>query len=919
MNQIVKFDDQRALDQSLVGGKGVNLARLTVAEFPVPQGFVLTTTAYDDFVEATGLRGEISHITTEIDYADPEQLDRQAAEIRRLIADAVLPSALSAAISASYAELGGDPFVAVRSSGTAEDLAESSFAGLHDTYLDVQGTDDVVQAVKRCWGSLWTARATSYRHTKGIEHDGVSIAIVVQTMIPSEVSGVLFTGNPMTTATDEIVINASYGLGEGIVSGILTPDTITLRTGTLKVIEKVLGDKLVQVVRDPVTGRGTATVDVPPGDRSMFSLTDTQAAELGALGRQVQDYYSGFPQDIEWGFAGGKFYLLQSRDVTGVEFSWDADVDAWQELPDDDQYVWTRAWSDQVWTGAITPLMFSFRARCHAEASRHSHELWGLDESAQTRMWKFYKAEAYVNSKIDQVMVRDTVLPALRPGLVYNLPTQWRDDVIKARFSLGTYLRMHARIISLEPGQGINAWMNVLDDYMYNRTDEADGIPDEQLSLLSDAELRRETFRAIAFEGKYISDVWTGFFQHASVALGLLGVMLAKWYTGVNPAVFTDLLTGVPERTVTMEENIRLWHLALRIRSSKTLTETYHAKQNGAFFEALEETEEGRTFLEDYRSFLHAHPHRGHADRDIYYPRRCEDPSIDYRAFGAFLSADADSDPEAKEHEINLRREGVLDEVANNLRSLPFGSLRAELFKMLMKYIYRFLMIRDNERHFVDRTTMTIKRCLLEVNRRLTSHGLFETPRDFYFLTIEELFDYSEGRANSKLVHAKIHARQRDFDRFDRKETIPPPYIHKGRGIDFDQLVAPDDSDGVLRGIGTSRGQVTGRARVVRELKNIGVVRSGEILVTNSTDPGWTPVFLVIKGIVLETGGLLAHGSCLAREYGFPAVQIGGAMTRIPDGALISVNGDTGEVVILENPESETPALEGALAKSVTV
>ena len=238
---------------------------------------------------------------------------------------------------------------------------------------------------------------------------------------------------------------------------------------------------------------------------------------------------------------------------------------------------------------------------------------------------------------------------------------------------------------------------------------------------------------------------------------------------------------------------------------------------------------------------------------------------------------------------------------------------------MLMKYIYRFLMIRDNERHFVDRTTFTIKRCLLEVNRRLTERGLFETPRDFYFLTIEEIFDYSEGRANEKLIRAKIRARERDFDRFDRKESTPPPYIHKGRGVDFDQLVEVDDSDGVLRGIGTSRGQVTGRARVVRELKSIGVVQSGEILVTNSTDPGWTPVFLVIKGIVLETGGLLAHGSCLAREYGFPAAQIPGAMTRIPDGALISINGDTGEVVILEVPDSDEPASIEDVAEAVSL
>jgi pyruvate,water dikinase len=529
-------------------------------------------------------------------------------------------------------------------------------------------------------------------------------------------------------------------------------------------------------------------------------------------------------------------------------------------------------------------------------------------------MWKYHKAEAYVNSKIDQVMVRETVLPQLRPGLVYNLPPQWHADVIKARFSVATFLRMHARIKGLEPKHGINAWMDELDDYMHNRTGEADGLTNEELRLLSDAELKRATMRAIDYEGKYISDVWTGFFQHASVALGLLGLFLAKWYTGDNPAVFTDLLTGVPERTVTMEENVQLWRLAQRIRQSPAMLEAFRANENGGFFEAMETVEDGPAWLADYQVFLAENAHRGHADRDIYYPRRCEDPSIDYRGLAACLSAPADSDPVEMEHVVNARREKVLEEVAANLRKKPFGNLRADLFGMLMEYIYRFLMIRDNERHFVDRTTFTIKRCLLEVNRRVTDAGLMESDRDFYFLTIEELFDYYEGRANPRLSRAKIVARQRDFDRYDRKEISLPPYLHHGKGVDYDQLVAADDSDGVLRGIGTSRGQVTGRARVVRELKHIGVVQSGEILVTNSTDPGWTPVFLVIKGIVLETGGLLAHGSCLAREYGFPAAQIPGAMGRIPDGALISINGDTGEVVILETPEEEPAELEAALA-----
>jgi rifampicin phosphotransferase len=895
---ILRFSDPDSGTHRLVGGKGANLGLLTQAGFPVPPGFSVTTDAYSAFIDSSGLSDKIATIVAELDYGNPDQLEARTGEIRDLVVGATLPKALADDITAAYAEL-GDVHVAVRSSGTAEDLAEASFAGMHDTYLDIKGLDNLLDAIKRCWASMYTARATAYRHNKGFVHGESRIAVVVQQMVESEVSGVMFTGNPMTTSTDEYVVNASWGLGEAIVSGIANPDEYLLNRETLAVRDKTLGSKAVRVVRGP-SGSGTVTEPVPADLQARFCLTDDQAAELGVLGRKVTKYYGQFPQDIEWGYAGGTFHLLQSRPVTGAEFSWDAEIDAWQTASDDDETVWTRAWADEIWTGAITPLMYSVRARCFTEANAYSQTLWGMTDTAKMRMWKYYKGAAYFNCKVDRSTLSNLIWPQFRPAMAANLPPQWRDEVLASPFRVGTWLRMQARILGMDPIHGVVKWLDVIEDYINNREEEANGLPNEELRKLSDDELKRRIEYDIAYEEKYIQDVWTGFFIQASQVVSLLGLLLAKWYDGDNPLVFTDLITGVPQRTITMEENIGLWKLSKLIRESEELTKLFEENENAAFFSALERSEAGKAFLVKYHEFADHHPHRGHADRDIYYPRRSEDPGLDYRAFKAFLTTDASHDPEAMEKAVDKRREAVIEDVETRIRKKPLGAIKVEIFKVVLDYTHRFLMDRDNERHFVDRSTFTIKRGLLEVNRRLLERGVLDSERDFYFLIKEELFDLLDGRGDLTLSKAKIAARARNFDKFHSKEQMPPLYLQRGRPVELD--VVEDDGSGALRGIGTSRGLVTGTARVVKELKDIGRVKNREILVTNSTDPGWTPVFLVISGIVLETGGMLAHGSCLAREYGFPAVQIANAMRRIPDGATITVNGDTGEITVHDEP-----------------
>ena len=889
---VFELADPRASDQSLAGGKATGLARLAGAGFRVPDGFVVSTDAYAAHLEAAGMDALIEQALQAGPLNSARDLEQATARIREAIVASPIPASVAAEIEQSYRKLGTDPRVAVRSSGTAEDLAEASFAGLHDTYLDVSGSDAVADAVRRCWASMWTARAASYRRTHGFDQRAARLAVVVQRMVAAEASGVLFTANPLNAACDEIVVNASYGLGEAVVGGMVTPDQFVVRADDLLILERTLGTKEITVVRDLATGSGTVVEETAPADRARFCLTDDQVRDLARLGRDLRDDRGGFPLDIEWALEGDELHVLQGRPITGVEFSWDNDVDAWQTLPDEPDAVWTRAMSDEGWTGAKSPLMYAWRAESWTRSVKAAATTWGVTELAETRLWKFHRGEAYYNSAAERITVERTFPPFLRPPVLARIPAPWQEDVHKAPFSYLEYLKVYARMQLLTKQLGPLNWFGLIEDYIDNGPPRIPDATDDQLRELSDHELQAHIAAVTEYERTYCDDIFVPFFLYARDALSALAVLVTKW-TG-NPGLLADVLTGTSRQTITQRENHALWTLAEQIRASATLREQFDSRTAPEFFEGLDETDDGRAFKRAYDEFLAWSGHRGHSDRDFVFARRVEDPSLDHRALGSLLSIEQPVDPSIRELEIRAARERAIDEMVASVKRQPLGGLKAEVLKFVADYSDKFLMIRDNERAFVDISTFAAKRALAEVGRRLAERGLLGAG-EHYFLTLAELYALLDGRTDPALAAVKAAARHRDFARVEHKEFAPPPYVQRNLGVDLDRA---EGDGGGLRGTGTSRGVVTGTARIVKTLDEIGRVRAREILVCNATDPGWTPVFVVVSGIVLETGGMLAHASCLAREYGLPAVQLPSALRLIPDGATITVNGDTGEVTV---------------------
>ena len=324
---VLRLGDERCRQPALAGGKGASLARLVQAGFTVPAGTVVTTAAYAGFV--ADLADEIAATLAGIAPGDRVGAEAAAAAIRARIEARPLPGETATAIAAAYASLAGTepgappPFVAVRSSGTAEDLPGASFAGMHDTFLDVRGAEAVLDAVRRCWASLWTARAVAYRQARpaaGTDADrGPLLAVVLQRMVDAEVAGVLFTANPLTGSRAEFVINAAWGLGEGVVSGIVTPDEFVVDRATLACTRRLLGAKELTVVRSP-EGAGTVELETPAERAAAFCLDGEQIAGLGSLGRELEAHAGGVPQDIEWAIEHGRVHLLQSRPITGPGF-----------------------------------------------------------------------------------------------------------------------------------------------------------------------------------------------------------------------------------------------------------------------------------------------------------------------------------------------------------------------------------------------------------------------------------------------------------------------------------------------------------------------------------------------------------------------------------------------------------------------
>jgi pyruvate,water dikinase len=846
LSVVVPLDDAGA-DLALVGGKGASLAQLAGAGLPVPPGFDVTTVAYRDFVAAGGLQERILAAVAEVDPDRPETSQAAAERIQGLFAERVVPEAIAEAVGKAYSGLGDEVPVAVRSSATAEDLPEMSFAGQQDTFLNIRGEAAVLDAVRRCWASLWTARAIDYRLRNGVAADEVALAVVVQELVPADAAGVLFTRDPVTGAGEDLVVNAAWGLGESVVGGHVTPDTYVVARGG-RVREQVVGDKAVMTVR---TAAGTQEEPVPADRRNAAVLSPAEVGELARLGARIEELY-GLPMDVEWAVRDGRFWLVQARPITGLR---DRPVEVWNDSLAGD-YLWTCANLGEAIPSVMTPCTWSlveiFMAETMALSQVGPHRLSGniggrfyLNLSLAFAVGNALGLGSLVRNASEQAFGRipkDVRIPAL-PMSRWRVMRSAMSSAVPFLRRVAAYQRRLPELLAAAPDRCAR---------LHERIAAVGDAGELRALWRSDVEpLLRESSRMLAAGARLDG---AGLVRIRPRLLKLVGEADAN-------ALLTGLSSGGP-----------------------TLASL------GPVL-GLGELSRGEI---DRETFARRWGHRCPDEFEVSVPRPAEDPEWIGRQLEGLRSAG--SDPA----ELLVRQERARDAAWARLRARH--PRRERGLRRRIAGAARAARGREAARSEVIRAFWVLRAFVLRAGE-LTGHG-----EDLFFLRIEEVLAVLGGSPEPLGLVADRRATYRAYAALGPYPTLVRGHFDPVRwaaGSDrrmdvFDESLALAPVSDSVRGFAGAAGVVEGTARVLSSVEEGDSLRPGEILVTTVTNVGWTPLFPRAAAVVTDVGAPLSHAAIVARELGIPAVVgCGNATARLRSGDRVRVDGEAGTVEVL--------------------
>jgi phosphohistidine swiveling domain-containing protein len=842
-----------------VGGKGASLVRLAAADFPVPPGFFITTAAYRWFVEKYELQDQILAAASVAIPDQPATLEEASSRIGNLFAQHAMPDDIAEEIRHAYADLGeGKVHVAVRSSATSEDLPEMSFAGQQETYLNMHGEAMVLDAVKRCWASLWTARAIGYRARHNIASQDVSLAVVVQVQVPAEAAGILFTANPMNGRRDEVVINAAWGLGEAIVGGLVTPDSLTVDKVSGRVLNRQTADKQVMTV---CTASTTEEQPVPENLRQAPVLDDAAAVQLTALGVQIEQLYDQ-PMDIEWAWIAGQFYILQARPITALPTSDSMAPLTWPKPPRGVMYGRT-SFAEQI-PNPVSPLF--------ATLGLHM-----ADIPTQELMRRFTKAKI----KYGYIPINGYVF--MVAGLSFP--------------EFVTYIRMSARIMSMVLHGQEQCWVArqafVREIQTWEAKDIAALSPNE---LLSGAGI---VFQACVRLYTYI--------QAGTVPLSTISeASFTQFYNRLvrhkgDPAATTFLLGS---ESVALRAEKALFDLAAWCREHPSLADYLCQTSASLVAQTLSQprpptnlsTEDWAAWRAQFQAYLAEHGQMTY-DLDFANPVPAEQPTALLKTIKMYLQGGG-SDPYAR-HQATLDRRAQATAVILARLHFPLKGW----FQSLLQWAQNAAPGRENSLADLGLGHPLIRRYLNELGRRLAAGGAIPNAESIYWLEeteVQELISALETGEPLPDLSSRIPPRRAERQR-SLKSTPPAMLPEKSKWSILIPWHRTSQSPSTLPGLGTSPGQVTACACVLIGPEDFPRMHPGDVLVAVTTTPAWTPLFAMASAVVTDIGGPLSHSSIVAREYGIPAVMATGVATRrIHTGQMITVDGSAGTVTLKE-------------------
>ncbi|HXT19509.1 MAG TPA: rifamycin-inactivating phosphotransferase [Thermoanaerobaculia bacterium] len=832
----------RELDQTqvaLAGGKGANLGELSRIEgLRVPPGFCVTTDAFERIVAAASSIDDRLERLSRLEPNDREAISELSAEIRRILETTAIPEDLASAIRGAMVHSGEQAAYAVRSSATAEDLPTASFAGQHDTYLNVRGEAAILQHVSRCWASLFTERAVTYRLRNGVDQRKVRMAVVVQQMVSPQAAGVLFTADPVTGNRKVASVEASFGLSEALVSGLVNADVYKVREG--EIVAK-------------------AERQAPP------VLTDAQVVRLAQLGRRIEAHF-GRPQDVEWCLADDDFHIVQSRPITTLF--------PVPEAGDGENHVYISVGHQQMMTDAMKPLGLSV---WQLTTSRPMSEAGGRLFVDITKGLASPASRASLLKMVGRSdpLIGDALQTVLDRGFIPSLP-----DAAPGWTPPG------AGQAPIETDPAIPAGLIA-------RNEAAIAASKRDIQAKSGSALL-DFIRADIQELKRIQ------FDPASLQVIMAGMEAAWWLnehleTWLGEKNAADTLAQSVSDNVTSEMGLALLDVADVIRPHpEVVAFLRNVGDDDGFLDELPRLEGGREAREAIRAWLDKYGMRGAGEIDITRPRWSERPSM---LLPTLLGNVRSFEPGAARRRFEEGRQEARNkeqELLERLRALPDGEQKAAEVERMIDRLRTFAGYREYPKYGMVRRYFVYKQALLEEAERLVDAGVLREKDDVLYLRFEELEDVV--RTNQVDEHL-IRRRKEEFRAY---QALAPPRVLTSEGEAIAGSYRREDLPaGALVGLPVSAGTVEGRARVILDMAEADL-EPGDILVTAYTDPSWTPLFVTIAGLVTEVGGLMTHGAVIAREYGLPAVVgVEHATRRIRDGQRIRVHGTDGYVEIL--------------------
>jgi pyruvate,water dikinase len=860
---ILDFNETDKGKVAMIGGKGANLGELSKIEgVQVPGGFCLTTEAYKEIIENNEAFNSLLDQLAMLKADNRKGISEASAKIRKLIEEIPIPESIETEITRHVKQLGEKNAYAVRSSATAEDLPTTSFAGQQDTYLNVIGKEAILQHISQCWASLFTDRAVTYRIQNGFGHRKVHLSVVVQKMVFPQAAGILFTADPVTGNRKVLSIDASFGLGEALVAGLVNADNYKVCNG--KVIDKKISTKKLAIYA--LKDGGTTALEIEWERQTRQALTDEQIVQLERMGRKIEDHF-GSPQDIEWCLVDDTFYIVQSRPITTLY--------PVPEANDPENHVYISVGHNQMMTDAMKPLGLSFFLLTTPALMRTAGGRLFVDVAPMLASPAGRETIVNVLGKSDP-LIRGALITILkREDFILLLPDDKKEPAPGKR-DFQTLKEYDPAIVT----DLIRSSQTSIDALKQNIQTKSG--PDLFDFILEDIQQLKKTNA----DSQSFGVIMTGM-----NAASWINEKMNEWLGEKNAA---DTIAQSAPNNITSEMGLELLNVADVIRPYPAVIEYLQQAKNDNFLDELVQFDGGQETRDAINAYLNKYGMRCAGEIDITKTRWSEKPIT---LVPLILNNIKSFEPHAANRRFEQGRQESLkkeQELLDRLKQLPDGEQKVKETKRMIDLVRNFAGYREYPKYGIVSRYFAYKQALLKEAERLVQAGVIHEKEDIYYLSFEELREVVD---TNKLDRQIISKRKDEYKLF---EKLTPPRVITSDGeiitAKYNRENLPADA---IVGLAVSSGVIEGRARVILNMEEADL-SAGDILVTTFTDPSWTPLFVSIKGLVTEVGGLMTHGAVIAREYGLPAVVgVEHATRLIKDGQRIRVNGTDGYVEIL--------------------